>query len=145
MKIQIRNNIASSGLAVGLGCAAALLSAGVSAARFDGASNLVCAAMDVVGCASGQSCIEGQARDFELPQFIFVDFANQLVRGTEEGGQQEVSPIRQLDVTENQVILQGVENHRGWSVAIDRQTGRMTLTSAGGDVGFMIFGACTAL
>ena len=50
-----------------------------------------------------------------------------------------------LEATEKQVILQGVENHRGWTAAIDRQTGRMTLTSPGTDVSFMIFGACTAL
>ena len=55
MKIQIRNNLASTGLAVGLGCAAALLSGGVSAARFDGANNLVCAAMDVVSQLTSKS------------------------------------------------------------------------------------------
>jgi hypothetical protein len=123
----------------------ALLSDSASAARFDGTTNLVCAAFDVIGCTNGQGCIEGQARAFELPEFFFVDFKSKVVRGTEEGRQQEVSRIRNFDATEKQVILQGVENHRGWSLAIDRHNGRMTLTSAGSDVSFMIFGACTAL
>ena len=143
--MQIRKTTTSAALALGLGWTTLLLPGGAAATRFDGASNLVCAAIDVVGCASGKSCVEGQARSFELPEFIFVDFANKQLRGTDESGHQEVSPIRNFEATEKQVILQGVENHRGWSVAIDRENGRMTLTSAGGDVGFMIFGACTAL
>ena len=143
--MRIRKRMALDALAMGLGLTTTLLSGGASAAGFDSKANLVCAAIDVVGCVNGPGCVEGQARTFELPEFFFVDFKNKVVRGTEEGRQQEVSRIRNFDVTEKQVILQGVENHRGWSIAIDRQNGRMTLTSAGADVSFMIFGACTAL
>jgi hypothetical protein len=137
--------IRSSALALGLGMTTTLLSDGASAAAFDGTANLICAAIDVVGCANGPGCMEGQARTFELPQFMFVDFEKKLVRATDESGHKEVSPIKNFEQTEKQVILQGVENNRGWSAAIDRQTGRMTITSAGSDVSFMIFGACTAL
>jgi hypothetical protein len=122
-----------------------LLSGGVSAAGFDGTANLVCAAIDVVGCVNGPGCMEGQASTFELPQFMFIDFEKKLVRATDESGHKEVSPIKNSERTEKQMILQGVENHRGWSAAIDRQTGKMIVTSAGPDVSFMIFGACTAL
>jgi hypothetical protein len=122
-----------------------LVSGGASAAGFDGTANLICAAIDVVGCVDGSSCVEGQARTFELPGFMFVDFEKKLIRATGESGHKEVSPIKNFEQTEKQVILQGVENHRGWSAVIDRQTGRMTVTSAGSDVSFMIFGACTAL
>jgi len=141
----IRDRITSSALAMGLGWTTTLLSGGVSAAAFDGTANLVCAAIDVVGCVNGPGCMEGQARDFELPQFMFVDFEKRLVRATDESGHKEVSPIKNFEQTEKQMILQGVENHRGWSAAIDRQTGKMIITSAGPEVSFMIFGACTAL
>ena len=140
-----RNRTTSSALALGLGLTTTLLSGGPAAAGLDGTANLVCAAIDVVGCVNGPGCLEGQARDFELPQFMFVDFQQKLVRATAESGRKEVSPIKNFEQTEKQVILQGVENHRGWSAAIDRQTGKMTVTSAGPDVSFMIFGACTAL
>ena len=141
----MRKRIRSSALALGLGMTSTLMCSGASATGFDGTANLVCAAIDVVGCVDGSGCVEGQARTFELPGFMFVDFVKKLIRATKESGQKEVSPIKNFEQTEKQVILQGVENHRGWSAAIDRQTGRMTVTSAGSDVSFMIFGACTAL
>ena len=131
--------------ALGLGLTTAFLAGGASAAGFDGKSSLVCAAINVVSCVNGPDCLEGQASDFELPQFMFVDFKQKLVRATDESGLKEVSPIRNMEQTEKQIILQGVENDRGWSAAIDRHTGKMTITSAGPDVSFMIFGACTAL
>jgi len=139
------NRTRSSALVLGLGLTTTLLSGGASAAGFDGTANLVCAAIDVVGCVNGPGCLEGQARTFELPEFMFVDFEKKLVRATDESGHKEVSPIKNFEQTDTQMILQGVENERGWNAAIDRQTGRMTVTSAGPDVSFMIFGACTAL
>jgi len=141
----MRNRMRSSALALGLGLTTTLLPGAASAAGFDGTTNLVCAAIDVIGCVNGPGCVEGQAGAFELPQFMFVDFENKVVRATDESGHKEVSPIKNSEQTETQMILQGVENHRGWSAAIDRQTGRMTVSSAGPDVSFMIFGACTAL
>jgi len=141
----MRNRTLSSALTLGLGLTTALLSGGASAAGFDGTSNLVCAAIDVVGCTDGPTCMQGQAHVFELPSFMFVDFENKLIRATDESGHKEVSPIKNFEQTEKQMILQGVENHRGWSAAIDRQTGRISVTLAGPDVSFMVFGACTAL
>jgi hypothetical protein len=141
----MRNRTTLSTLVLGAGFATTLLSGGVTAAGFDGKANLVCAAIDVVGCTNGPGCVEGRASDFDLPQFMVVDFENKLVRATAESGHKEVSPIRNSEQTEKQIILQGVENHRGWSAAIDRQSGKMIVTSSGADVSFMIFGACTVL
>jgi len=126
-------------------CIGLTISGVASASEIDGTSNLICAAIDVVGCENGPGCIEGQARFFDLPEFMFVDFGQKLVRATKESGHKQVSPIKNFEKTESQLILQGIENHRGWSVAIDRQTGRMSVTLAGPDLSFMIFGACTAL
>ena len=120
-------------------------SASASAGGFDGKSNLVCSSVDVVACINGPECLQGHAREFELPEFVFVDFAAQVIRGTDESGIKEVSPIRSTDSTDKQIALQGFENHHGWTLAIDRKSGQMTLTSTGPEVSFMIFGACTPL
>ena len=40
--------------------------------------------------------------------------------------------------------MQGVENDRGWTVAVDQADGDLAMAVAGQDVNFMIFGACTA-
>jgi len=113
------------------------------AAGLDGKSNLVCAAVDVIACTNGPGCREGSANSFELPQFMFVDFKKQQIHATDETGLDVVSPIRNSEITEQRIILQGTENHRGWSASIDKADGKMTVTSSGPDVSFMVFGACT--
>jgi hypothetical protein len=135
-----------SGLIVaGLGVAGVLGPPGVSAGTFDGSSNLICAATDVVGCVDGSACLQGQARAFELPEFMAIDFQQNVVRATSESGRKEVSPIKNKEQTGTQLILQGIENGHGWSIAVDQNTGRMTTLASGEDLGFIIFGACTAL
>jgi len=138
----MRYLILPSALLLGLGFMSSTL---VSAAGFDGRTNLVCATINVVACTEGPVCMQGTSQTFELPSFIFVDFKNKMVRGTDEGGHDEVSPIKNHEKTESQIILQGIENHHGWTLAIDRQTGGMNLSSSGADVGFLVMGNCTAL
>ena len=129
---------------IAIGFAAMLLPVGASAAGLDGKSNLVCAAVDVVGCTNGPGCREGSANEFELPQFMFVDFKKQVIHATDETGLDVVSKIKSSEITEQQIILQGIENHRGWSATIDKNNGQMTVASTGSGVSFMVFGACTA-
>jgi hypothetical protein len=128
---------------IALGLAAVLLPAGASAADLDGKLNLVCAAIDVIGCTNGPGCREGSANEFGLPQFMFVDFKKQEIHATDETGLDVVSEIKSSEITEQQIILQGIENHRGWSVTIDKGNGELTVTSSGAGVSFMVFGACT--
>ena len=128
-------------LALGLG-----LSAGVSAAGLSASGNMVCTASSVIGCTPGPSCLQGTAASFDLPTvFMFVDFKKKTITGTEADGDRVVSPIRNQETTDSRLILQGIENHRGWSMAIDRQSGEMSVSSTGPDIDFIMFGACTAL
>lgn len=136
----MRKRIVSSGLLLGFGL---LTSALAPAAVFDGKSNLVCAVMDVVACSEGPSCLQGSSKTFDLPVFLFVDFKNNVVRGTDESGGKEVSLVKNSETTESQILLQGVDDNRGWSLAIDRRTGYLNLASSGADLGFMLSGACT--
>jgi hypothetical protein len=134
----------TSGLLTVLGLVAMLLPNAAFAAGIDGKTNLVCAAVHVIGCTNGPGCLEGSASDFELPQFMFVDFKKQQVHATDETGVDVVSEIKNSEITEQQIILQGIENNRGWSVTIDRVNGEMTVSSSGTGVSFMVFGACTS-
>ena len=127
-----------------IGFVSLILPVGGSAAGLDGKANLVCAAVDVIACTNGPGCREGSANSFELPQFMFVDFKNQRIHATDESGIDIVSPIRNSAITEQQIILQGTENHRGWSATIDKTNGKMTIASLGSNVSFMVFGACTS-
>lgn len=137
----MRNKIPS--ILPALGFAAMLLPAGVSAAALDGKVNLVCAALDVVACANGPGCSEGSANHFELPPFMFVDFEKQEIHATDEAGVNVASPIKNSEITERLIILQGTENHHGWTATIDKANGKMTVASSGPGVNFIVFGACT--
>jgi hypothetical protein len=125
--------------------AAALLATGASAEGLDGSRNMVCAAINVVACAEGSGCVQGLAKNFELPEFLFVDVKAKVVRATVESPYKEVdSPIRNSEANRSQFILQGIENGHGWSMSIDRASGRMTTSLSGELVSYLIFGACTA-
>lgn len=140
----MRNAKLSPGVAFGLGLAAAAMAATASAGEITGKAQVVCASVNVVGCTEG-NCMQGQAQTFDLPTFFFVDPERKLVHATGESGKEVSSPIRNFEVTENAIILQGFENNRGWTLGMDRATGGMTLNATGADVSFMVFGNCTEL
>jgi hypothetical protein len=107
-----------------------------------GKSNLVCASSYVMACVDGSQCAEGQAHTFNLPAFMFIEPGSKVLRASDQGKEVK-SPIKSYEVTEDVVILQGFENHRGWTLAIDRKDGSMTLSATGPDVNFMVAGHCT--
>lgn len=43
------------------------------------------------------------------------------------------------------IIMQGVQADCGWTIRISEETGKMSASVAGEQVGFILFGACTAL
>jgi hypothetical protein len=134
--------LATASLAITLGIAPVA----ASAAGLDGSSNMVCAATRVVACTKAGTCFEGEASTFDLVEFIFVDVKAKVVRARTQGDtRKEESPIRVLEKSSNQLILQGVENGHGWGMSIDQAGGRMTAAIAGESANFMIFGVCTAL
>jgi hypothetical protein len=138
-----RSNISLTAFAVAL---TMVVAPGASAGKYDGSANLVCSTVGVVACTTrASSCIRAHTSDFDLPDFLFVDLENKVVRATEDNVQTETSPIKSSERSEHQLLLQGFENDQGWTLAIARDDGQMTLTSTGPDVSFMIFGACTTL
>ena len=130
------------GPAMCLGLSVAAFSSGSWAAAISGETNVVCAALDVVSCAEG-SCMQGQAHTFDLPTFLFVDKDRKVIHAKNSKGKEVASPIDNYEITDEAVILQGFENHRGWTVGIDRKSGKMSMSSTGADVSFIVFGDCT--
>ena len=85
---------------------------------------------------------EGE-KNFELPEFMFVDFNNNTVRQTEQSGGIETSPIDQFKKSEGNLVLQGIENGHGWSMVINSKSGAMTVAIAGDEIIYSVLGACT--
>lgn len=116
-----------------------------AATGFDAKSNLICATKDVVGCVYEGSCVEGRASTFDLPTFVVFNFEKKQVTSTKEAGIKDVSPIKNMEITEELILLQGVENHHGWTAGIDRESGHLSITISGPELSYMVFGACTGL
>ena len=63
----------------------ALLGPGLaSAADFDGSKVLICAPVEAIDCAPGESCRKGIPADAGLPAFIRVDIAKMVMIGQNE-------------------------------------------------------------
>ena len=124
---------------------AVLLSASTltAATALDGSEPLLCAVTHTVNCDSAGNCIEGPADAVNLPVFIGIDAQNKTAQSTRVGGEQRTSEILSVHKEGGALVLLGVEQGAGWSVAIDGSTGKMTLAVAGEGIGFLAFGACT--
>ena len=107
---------------------------------FDGTKPLLCASIEALDCDPGMPCERGIPEDMGAPQFLRIDFAK-----NEIAGPLRTTKIRSTEKDDDQIVLQGHEIGLGWTIAIDRVTGNMRITFAGGNAAFIIFGACTAL
>jgi len=116
-----------------------------AASKFDGSSNLICAAFDLTACVDGVTCAKGEARTFDMPEFLTVNFKKKSIHADYDGGKTADSPFKNFESTDSQLIMQGVENDHGWTMAISKETGRMSVAAVGEEVSFTMFGACKAL
>lgn len=105
---------------------------------------LLCAPGEEIQCENNGECTRGTIQGARLPRFIRVDFATQQLSGVVEGGK-VVTAIKNRQQLDGILILQGAENGRGWSMTINEKSSEMTLTVAGDQVGFVVFGACMRL
>ncbi len=128
-------------LAAGASLAAAMLPINAAAAGISGKANLMCTANNVVGCADGM-CMQGGPAAFGLMHYLFVDFQRKMVHGINDEGAEVTSPVRNMEITEQAIILQGVENQRGWTLGIGRDDGVLRMSSTGPDVNIIIIGDC---
>lgn len=80
-----------------------------------------------------------------MPDFLVLDFEKKVVRATAESGDKQTSPIKTYEKTNTQLVLQGIENGHGWSIAVHRDDGRMSTVLSGEELSFILFGVCTTL
>jgi hypothetical protein len=106
---------------------------------FDGSKPLICATIQAVSCSPGEDCEKGLPESVGAPQFLRIDFVKKEIVGPKR-----VTQIRSIEKSNEQTTLQGFELGMGWALALDRVTGRATITFASKDEGFIVFAACTA-
>jgi hypothetical protein len=100
---------------------------------------------NTVSCNFQGECIQGPATAVNMPVFIKIDVQAKKVQSMTESGDKRISEILEVHQGEDVVILRGFEQSAGWSAAIGGASGRLTVTAAAQDAGYMLLGACTAL
>ncbi len=138
MKTNILGNL-------GLGLVFSILTLGAAAETLDKSNPLICVSVETFDCQPGSHCVKGVAEDIDAPQFIRLDFERGVAHTTWATGEERTAKIQTTLQGERQLILQGVQRGLGWNMTIARQDGAMALTVAGGEMAFVIFGACTKL
>ena len=112
------------------------------AGDFDGSRPLIGAVIGIYECVANYPCEEVAIEEINFVQFLDFNFKKKKITGTRANGQGLTTEIKSQVSMDGMLILQGVENGRGWSLSISEATGKMVLTVSGDEVGFVAFGAC---
>lgn len=119
------------------------------AADFDGSEPLMCSFGQVIECDSGSACRAVTHESVDAPDFLKLDFRKKQVVSIYAGEDSQPDDIDNYVKLTTHLVVQGVQGTSGdtlgWSMSINDATGRMVLTGAGENAGFVIFGACTAI
>lgn len=103
----------------------------------------LCTATQATRCSMEEDCWSGPAWEWNIPQFIEIDFKKKQVSTTEASGEHRATPIKNL-ARENAVThLQGIEGGRAFSFVIDELTGSMSVAVATKDGTTSVLGSCT--
>jgi hypothetical protein len=131
-------------LALLLGLAAA--TAARAEELFDGTKPLLCASSEAYDC-SGDECLETSTDGLGVPDLLRVDPVAKNIRALDVAQRDlESSPVSSVRVEQRRLLLSGREGEtRGWTLAIDQDTGDSVLTVHDAGTGVIVFGECTAL
>lgn len=119
---------------------AGLLCGSVYAEPVDGKKRALCITESLRDCVAGADCLNGLPAEYGAPTSLRLDFANKQVLG-----EKQKSKIRDFEKKDGQLLLQGRELGYGWTIAIEQQSGDMTLSLVNREGAFVLFGRCSPL
>ena len=111
-----------------------------AAGKYDGTAPMLCAVMSVSECQADGQCEKGGG-GHNVPPFVKVDVGQRTLTAHDGSGRK--TEIKGSSLVDGQLVLQGGELGRGWSMVIGTDTGRMGAAIVEDDYAFAIFGACT--
>jgi hypothetical protein len=120
-----------------------LMTAVVMVADFDGSKRLICAVIKTIDCGLDGECEYGTAEDTGIPKFLIIDFENSLISSIPESGPVRTTKIEQLHFLNGRLTMQGIQNGKTWSMIINTDNGKTTMSVNDDQVVFVLFGACT--
>jgi hypothetical protein len=111
-----------------------------AAGKYDGTTPMLCAVMSVSECQADGQCEKSSGGHANLPPFVRVDVGQRTLTAHDGSGRK--TEIKGSSLVDGQLVLQGGEAGRGWSIVIATETGRMGAAIVEDDGAFAIFGAC---
>ena len=118
-------------------CSSAVTAFAQAPGPIDGTKMLIYASVEAINCSRGEACEKGLPEEMGAPQFMRIDFSKKEIIGANV-----TTPIRLMEMDNEQITLQGFELGMGWTMAIERATGKTSITLTGRDDTFVIFGTC---
>jgi hypothetical protein len=114
------------------------------AADFDGSKSLICASQAANECIAGKHCGHVAPASINIPDFFDINVKDKVITGTAAK-----TPIERVEHLDGKLVLQGaddgVEGVRdgiGWTMTIDEESGKMSLSALGDGFAVVVFGAC---
>src|SRR5262245_40686303 len=114
----------------------------VAAGKFDGSTPLLCVPVTVSECRAEGQCRRVTADGVNLPEFLEVDIKARKVSSEKSA---RTAPITAVDHVNGNVVVQGAQDGRGWTMAIFEETGRMSAAISSSAEGWVVFGDCMLL
>ena len=119
----------------------AVVPSAVPAAPLDGSAPMLCALSSVVECGRKGDCERGSSEEAGIPAFIRVNVPQRQLSSLDGA---RTSPIANVQRSNGQMMLHGVQNERVWGAVIDEESGRMSATSVEAEGAFVLIGTCIA-
>jgi hypothetical protein len=123
----------------------------VAAGGLEASQSLLCQTVEGREYHAGGQIKPFNPESVGLAKRFIIDFKQGIVKPTADSYVHRRSRIQKIAHIENKIILlgaedgiEGVDDGIGWAAAIARDTGRFTISAAGRDVGYIVFGICTA-
>ena len=97
-----------------------------------------------IGAPRGPSAKTAVLQGLDIPDLMRVDPAAKTITALDVGRRGESSEIASVQVSDGRLVLSGTGGEgRGWTFAIQRDTGDSVLTVNDASTALMIFGECT--
>ena len=128
-------------IAIGILAGSAVLPSAVPAAPLDGSAPMLCALSSVVECGRKGDCERSSSEESGIPAFIRVNVPQRLLSSLDGA---RTSPIVNVQRSNGQLMLQGMQLERVWGAVIDEESGRMSATAVEADGAFVLIGMCIA-
>jgi hypothetical protein len=123
---------------------AVLLGAGSAAADdLSAARDILCSVQETHVCLEAAGCEDVHAEDLNIPQFLRIDTRSGKMSTTPASGENRETVANPVSRADGQLILQGVEAGRAFSLFIDEISGWATFASAANGRSVTVFAACT--